>query len=113
MAPPKTIGKYNDPNVSLQEIADIGLLTGKDFFGRVVPELAGMAYDRFGNIIGDATNTLLAGQPYSPSPRTAASMPINVDDDGVVDTYKYDEDMSTITIECFQLTFLIVYPKLV
>ena len=94
MAPPKTIGKYNDPNVSLQEIADIGLLTGKDFFGRVVPELAGMAYDRFGNIIGDATNTLLAGQPYSPSPRTAASMPINVDDDGVVDTYKYDEDMS-------------------
>lgn len=68
---------------------EMGQVAGQvlpDIFGRVVPELAGMAYDRAGNIIGDATNTLLAGQPYSPSPRTALSMPL--------DSYNYDEDIS-------------------
>jgi hypothetical protein len=78
---------YNDtpptPFGALKELGENLSLLGRDVFGRVLPQETGNFVD-----------TLLAGQPYSPSPRTAVRMPINVGDDGVVDTYNYDEDMS-------------------
>lgn len=47
-----------------------------DIFGRVVPQIAGEGLE-------SAKNTLLAGQPYSPSPRTALSVPL--------DPYNYED----------------------
>ena len=78
---------YNDtpltPFGAIKELGENLSLLGGDVFGRVLPQETGNFID-----------TLLAGQPYSPSSRTAVSMPINVGNDGVVDTYNYDEDMS-------------------
>ena len=86
-----TAGGYHG-DLTVREMVDMGQLLTRDVFGRVVPDLAGEAYDHVGGLLKD---TLRPEQQSGKFTGTAPiSMPIKVDENGVVDTYKYDEDMS-------------------